>query len=206
MKHNELIYIHPAPVRVWHWINAVGILLLVITGLQIRYAEVIHIFSLEEAINLHNYIGLVVIANYFLWFSFYFGTGKIRIYLFHPVKSLPDVIKQMIYYGHGIFKGDPHPHQITPENKFNAMQKQAYLGLMLFLLPMQMISGLFLWKLKFFDEYIKMIGGIKIIDTIHVLLFFFFAIFLLVHSYLASLGHTPTAHFKAMFTGYEEKH
>ena len=25
-----------------------------------------------------------------------------------------------------------------------------------------------------------------------------------IHPYLASLGHTPTAHFKAMFTGYEE--
>jgi hypothetical protein len=31
-----------------------------------------------------------------------------------------------------------------------------------------------------------------------------FSGFIIVHVYLASLGHTPTAHFKAMITGYEE--
>ncbi len=35
-------------------------------------------------------------------------------------------------------------------------------------------------------------------------IFIFFTAFIFVHPYLASLGHTPAAHFKAMFTGYEE--
>jgi len=39
-----------------------------------------------------------------------------------------------------------------------------------------------------------------------VLLFFFFTAFIFVHAYLATRGHTPMAHFKAMFTGYEEIH
>jgi thiosulfate reductase cytochrome b subunit len=42
------------------------------------------------------------------------------------------------------------------------------------------------------------------VDTVHVLLFIFFSGFIIVHIYLASLGHTPSAHFKAMVTGYEE--
>ena len=42
------------------------------------------------------------------------------------------------------------------------------------------------------------------VDTVHVLLFIFFCGFIIVHVYLASLGHTPTAHFKAMLTGYED--
>ena len=42
------------------------------------------------------------------------------------------------------------------------------------------------------------------VDTLHVLLFIFFAAFMPVHVYLATLGHTLGAHFKAMFTGYEE--
>jgi thiosulfate reductase cytochrome b subunit len=37
-----------------------------------------------------------------------------------------------------------------------------------------------------------------------VLLFIVFSGFIIVHVYLASLGHTPSAHFKAMITGYEE--
>ena len=206
MKSKKLLYVHPAPVRVWHWINAVGIVLLVLTGIQIRFVEMVDVFSLEEAVTLHNYIGLVVIANYGLWFAYYFGTGKIKLYFPNPRTFLGDVVRQAMYYGSGIFKGDPNPHHMTPDNKFNALQKKAYLGLMFLFLPAQMVSGLFLWKIKFFEKYIIMLGGIKIIDTVHVLLFFFFAIFLVVHSYLASLGQTPTAHFKAMFTGYEEEH
>jgi thiosulfate reductase cytochrome b subunit len=103
MKHKELLYVHPAPVRVWHWINAVGIVLLVLTGIQIRYVEMVRLFSLEEAVNVHNYIGFVVIANYGLWVAYYFGTGKIKIYFpnlrtfagqqiqCHAEKSLPRV-------------------------------------------------------------------------------------------------------------------
>jgi thiosulfate reductase cytochrome b subunit len=37
-----------------------------------------------------------------------------------------------------------------------------------------------------------------------VLLFIFFSSFIFIHVYLSSLGHTPSAHFKAMWTGYEE--
>jgi thiosulfate reductase cytochrome b subunit len=37
-----------------------------------------------------------------------------------------------------------------------------------------------------------------------VLLFIFFCGFIIIHVYLSSLGHTRSAHFKAMLTGYEE--
>ena len=55
-----------------------------------------------------------------------------------------------------------------------------------------------------FADWINLAGGIKIVDTIHVFLFLFFTSFIFVHVYLATLGHTATAHIKAMFTGYEE--
>ena len=66
MTNEKLIYIHPAPVRVWHWINAFGFIILILTGFQVRYAEMLNIMSLKGAIDLHNYIGFVVIANYFI--------------------------------------------------------------------------------------------------------------------------------------------
>ena len=206
MSDKKLIYIHPAPVRVWHWIHAAGIVALVITGFQIRYAEFLGIMPLKDAITLHNYVGFFVIADYFIWLSYYLGTGKIKIYFPDLRTFVPNAIRQAKYYGFGIFKGDPNPHEMTPDNKFNAMQQKAYLGLMFLALPAQMISGIFLWRVKGYADYVHFLGGIKIIDTVHVLLFFFFASFLIAHCYLATLGHTPLAHFKAMFTGYEEHH
>jgi len=206
MTDDKLMYIHPAPVRVWHWVNAVGFVILIITGIQIRFAEIVDWFSLEEAIKLHNYVGFVVIAAYGLWVSYYFGTMKIKLYFPNPSTFVPNAVKQLKYYGAGIFRGEPNPHQMTPDNKFNALQKNAYVGIMFVFLPAQMITGLFLWRVKRFENYIDLIGGIKIVSSIHVLLFFFFVAFLFVHIYLATLGHTPWAHFKAMFTGYEEHH
>jgi thiosulfate reductase cytochrome b subunit len=206
MKDDKLMYVHPAPVRVWHWVNAVGFIILIITGIQIRFAEIVDWFSLEEAIQLHNYVGFVVIAAYGLWVSYYFGTMKIKLYFPDPRTFVPNAIKQLKYYGAGIFRGEPNPHQMTPDNKFNALQKNAYVGIMFVFLPAQMITGLFLWRVKRFENYIDLIGGIKIVSSIHVLLFYFFVAFIFVHAYLATLGHTPWAHFKAMFTGYEEHH
>lgn len=199
-------YVHPAPVRVWHWINAFAFILLVITGVQIRFAELINFLSLQDAVRLHNWVGLIVIADYALWYIYYFSTGKIRLYYPNLRTFAADALKQAKYYGCGIFKGEPNPHHMTADNKFNAMQQKAYVGLMFVFLPAQIISGIFLWQVKGFENYINMLGGIRIVDTIHVLLFYFFATFMFVHTYLATLGHTPLAHFKAMFTGYEEDH
>ena len=206
MANDKTMYIHPAPVRVWHWGNAVGFIILVLTGIQIRFAEMLDLFSLEEAVRVHNYVGFVVIVTYGLWVSYYFGTGKIKLYFPNPRTFVPKAIRQIKYYGSGIFKGEPNPHHMTPDNKFNALQQKAYVGLMFVFLPAQMITGLFLWRVKKFENFIELLGGVKIVATIHVLLFFFFTAFILVHAYLATLGHTPLAHFKAMFTGFEEIH
>lgn len=206
MINEKLIYLHPAAVRLWHWINAFGFVLLILTGFQIRYAEMLNLMPLKDAIDLHNYVGFVVIADYFIWLIYYVGSGRVKIYIPDLRYLVTPAVQQIKYYGYGVFAGKPNPHVMTLENKFNALQQQAYLAIMFVLLPAQMISGLFLWKIKGYGEYINLLGGIKVIDTIHVLLFFFFTSFLVIHGYLATLGHTPLAQFKAMFTGYEEHH
>jgi thiosulfate reductase cytochrome b subunit len=51
---------------------------------------------------------------------------------------------------------------------------------------------------------IDLVCGLRVVDTVHVLIFIFFVFYLFIHPYLATLGHTPTAHIKAMITGYED--
>jgi thiosulfate reductase cytochrome b subunit len=48
-------------------------------------------------------------------------------------------------------------------------------------------------------------GGLKIIDTVHFLLACSLGAFLFTHVYLTTLGHTPLAHTKSMWTGWEEE-
>lgn len=199
------IYLHPMPVRIWHWLHAFGIAFLVLSGIQIRFADYILVVPLKKAVELHNLVGLIVAIDYLLWFTFYVFTGRIRTYFPTAEELILGSMRQAIYYGYGIFRGDPSPFHPTPENKFNPMQKMAYLFIMLFFIPIQILTGFLLWNIKGYREIIDFMGGVKIVDTIHVLLFFFFFAFIIAHAYLATLGHTPWAHFKAMITGWEEE-
>lgn len=201
----KMIYIHHAPIRVWHWVNAAAFIFLLITGVQIRFAEHLDWFSLEEAIHLHNYVGFMVISNYCLWLVYCLASGQIRMYIPSCKNVVQRIMEQVVYYSYGIFRGDHNPHVITPECKFNLMQQKTYAMIMFVLVPLQITTGLFLWEIKRFENYIQFMGGIRIVNLVHVLLFFFFAAFMVGHIYLATLGHTPLAHIKAMFTGYEEE-
>lgn len=201
----KMLYLHHAPIRVWHWVNATAFIFLLVTGVQIRFAEQLDWFSLEEAIHLHNYVGFMVISNYFLWLFYCLASGQIRLYVPTGKNMLQKIKEQVVYYSYGIFRGDHNPHVVSPESKFNVMQQQTYALIMCVLVPLQIVTGLFLWEIKRFENYIQFMGGIRIVNLVHVVLFFFFAAFMIGHLYLSTLGHTPLAHIKAMFTGYEEE-
>jgi thiosulfate reductase cytochrome b subunit len=200
------IYVHPLPVRLWHWLNALGFLLLILTGVQIRYVDLIGLMSFRAAVSLHNWVGFILIGNFFVWLLFYLLTDKIKVYHpeLSPMKHFRDSFRQAYYYGYGIFKGEPNPHHVSAYHKFNALQSMTYQIIMLWLVPLQFLTGLLLWDLKRFGGIVDFFGGVRVVDTVHVLLFIFFSAFIIVHPYLASLGHSPLGHFRAMVTGYED--
>lgn len=200
------VYVNPLPVRIWHWANALMFIILIVTGVQIRYLDIFSLMSFRTAVVVHNWVAFALIANFFIWLLFYLFSDRNKAY--HPefniVKLADQSLKQMLYYGYGMFRGEPNPHHIDPYNKFNPLQRMLYQILMLFLLPLQFATGLMLWDVKRFQPYIDMVGGVRVVDTVHVLIFIFFVFYMFFHPYLATLGHTPTAHIKAMITGYED--
>jgi thiosulfate reductase cytochrome b subunit len=202
----QKLYIHPLPVRLWHWTNAIGFLLLIATGLQIRYLGLIQLMSFKTAVVAHNWIGFVLIANFFVWLIFYLFSDKIKVYHpeLSPMKYFRASFRQMQFYGYGIFRGDPNPHHVSVYRKFNPLQSMMYQIVMMLLLPLLFFTGILLWDVTRFSSMVETFGGVRVVDTVHVLLFIFFSGFIIVHIYLGSLGHTPSAHFEAMITGYEE--
>jgi thiosulfate reductase cytochrome b subunit len=202
----ERVFLHPLPVRIWHWVNALGFLVLIGTGLQIRFVGLVQVMSFESAVWLHNMTGFVVIANFFVWLVFYLFSDKNRAYHpeLNPIKHFRGSFRQARYYAYGMFTGEPNPHQPTPYNKFNPLQSMTYQVVMFILFPLQIATGLLLWDITRFSAAIDLLGGVRVVDTIHVVIFAAFVFYIIVHAYLGSLGHTPGAHFKAMFTGYED--
>jgi thiosulfate reductase cytochrome b subunit len=200
------LYIHPLPVRIWHWINAVTCVMLVLTGIQIRYVGLINVVPFRIAVVVHNWLGFVLIANFFVWFFFYLFSNRIKVYLpeLNPIKFVRGSMRQAIYYGYGIFKGAPNPFHVSIYRKFNPLQAMTYQIIMLLLLPIQCVTGILLWNLTHFAGAVALLGGVRVVDTVHVLIFIVFVFYIPFHAYLGTLGHTPIAHFKAMFTGYEE--
>ena len=200
------IYINPLPVRIWHWVNALGFVLLILTGAQLRYLDLFELMTFEAAVKLHNWVGFTVIGNYFLWLGFYLFSDKISNY--HPVLDAKDFIinyfRQIQYYTYGIFKGEHSPHHVQPYNKFNPLQRMTYQLVMMVAVPIQFVTGLMMWNVKGFQRWVELMGGIRVVDTVHVLLFTFFVFFIFVHAYMGALGKKPSTHYKEMITGYEE--
>lgn len=208
MKRKEYVYLTPMPVRIWHWLNAFGIVTLCITALQIRFPDYVNIFgAYKAAIRLHNTAGVVVSISYALWLIYYLFVAKTLIKLYVPtmddIKS--GLFRQGYFYLLTYFKGGPNPHHSTPDSKFNPLQKASYLVIMLVLLPLVIASGYMLMYVAPLRELMILVGGIKTLVSAHFLIACCFCAFLFIHVYLATLGHTPFAHFKPMWNGWEEE-
>jgi len=203
----KTIYLHPLPVRMWHWLNTLCFFVLIITGAQIRYRGILYLMPFQTAVNVHNIAGFALIGLILVWAAYYLATGKIKVYIpdLNIVRFVQTSWVQARYYGYGIFIGEPNPHHASPDHKFNPMQQMAYFSIMFFMMPLQALTGLLLWDLDRFASAIDLSGGIKMVSGVHLLLTMFFTAFLFVHVYLTTLGRTPLEHIKAMFTGYEEE-
>ena len=199
--------LHPLTIRIWHWVHAIAIALLVLTGIQLRFPDLMTWFgTFKRAVNIHNILGFIVLFDYVLWFGFYALTRQLRRqYVPGREDFTIGIPTQSAYYFGRLFFGDPAPFEPTPEAKFNAMQKATYFGIMFVLVPVQTVTGVLLWDLKRFHPLIEALGGVRTIDAFHIILAYIVTAFLVVHVYFATLGHTFFAHFKAMIVGYEKK-
>lgn len=208
MADKKMVYLQPKPVRIWHWLNALGIVTLCVTGAQIRFPEYITLFNdYKSAILLHNTAGFVVAVSFSIWFFYYIFVARTMAKLYVPkMEDLKDgLLKQAKFYFLTYFLGWENPHHPTPDNKFNPLQKSAYLAIMFVLVPLVSLSGIFLTNVEPLRGLIIMLGGLKILVGMHFLLACSLCAFLFTHVYLATLGHTAFAHFKPMWTGWEEE-
>ena len=68
-----------------------------------------------------------------------------------------------------------------------------------------MVTGILFSDILSFRTYILLWNIAGLINAIHVIGAYVFALYIIVHLYMATLGRTAFAHTKAMITGYEEE-
>ena len=208
MSSEHKIYLQPTPVRIWHWLNAFGIITLTVTGAQIRFPEYVQLFaSYKSAILLHNTAGLMVAASFSLWFFYYGLVARNMRKIYVPTKDdlQNGILRQAKFYLLTYFLGWPNPHHATPEDKFNPMQKSAYMAIMFVLVPIVALTGILLTNVSPLRELVILVGGLKLLVAVHFLMACSLIAFLFTHVYLATLGKTPMAYIKPMWTGWEEE-
>jgi thiosulfate reductase cytochrome b subunit len=204
MNKSTRMYFHPVYIRLWHWLQAASILMLLATGLAIHFPEWFGLIALPTAVAMHNVAGLVLVGNGLLALFYHLATGEIRQFVPSPRECFPRAVAQARWYMVGIFRGEPHPFPRNPEQKFSPLQKLAYLALLNMLLPAQALTGLMLLSLQQWPDAVDGLGGLTLWATVHTAVAWLFTAFLIGHLYMITTGPTPVTYLKTMISGWEK--
>lgn len=198
-----MIYLYPRYIRLWHMLNTVFILILILTGLCMQYSSRdASIISFPVAVQMHNISGIILTASYLLFIigNFLSGNGKHYRIQWQGLKKRMFI--QLRYYMFGYLKKQNHPYPVSHERKFNPLQAFTYALIMYIALPLVVISG---WGLLFPETILGGffgVSGLVLTDLLHVTMGFLLSIFMIIHIYTITLGSHPLRNFRAIITGW----
>jgi thiosulfate reductase cytochrome b subunit len=197
------VYMYTAYERLWHWIQAAAIFMLVFTGLIIHKPDVFGLFSFPYVVQVHNIMGFLLLTDAFLALFYHLTSGKVRQFIPQPRGFFGQMITQALFYLRGIFKGEAHPFAKRPEQKLNPLQQITYVALLNVLLPLQIITGTLMWGAQRWPELAARLGGLPALAPAHSLIAWLFASFIVLHIYLSTTGHSVLGNIQAMVDGWE---
>jgi thiosulfate reductase cytochrome b subunit len=201
------MYLYPLWVRIWHWLNALMVVTLILSGISLHFSG--HddpVIPFDTSILMHNIAG---IGMSLLYAVFLIGNIVSHNGVHYKVDFrgyFKRLFTQIRYYIGGIFKGAPHPFPATENCKFNPMQQVAYVGVMYGLVAALVLTGVMLLFPESIPENLFGVGTILPIALAHAILSFFLVLFLFGHLYLATTGETVLSNYKTMITGIHYEH
>lgn len=199
------MYLYPKWIRIWHVLNALMFLILIVTGLSMQYTDkenVSYVVGFAVAVKWHNFSALVLTLNYIFFVAGNLLTKNGRYYKIDRKNFLDDLLKQLKYYAFGMFRGEKHPFPVTEKRKFNPLQKVTYVLAMYAAFPLLIISGVGLLIPEITIKSFFGVSGLILTDILHITMGFFLSIFMVIHIYTCTLGAKPTSLFWGMISGY----
>jgi thiosulfate reductase cytochrome b subunit len=186
------VIIHPLTVRITHWLNALAMIIMIMSGWRIYNSEPIFPFSFPIGLTLGgSFDGSVDIHN---------EDGLAGALQWHFAGMWLLAINGLVYLAYGILSGHFRraflpvgpgavfrdalaalqfrlPHRL---GAYNAVQKALYLGVLAAGVIM-VLSGLAIWKPGQFQELAWLFGGFDVARVIHFLGMAAIVLFLVVH-------------------------
>lgn len=202
---NHKLYLYPVWLRTWHGINALCIIVLIITGVSMQYGNLDYpVVSFKTSVLLHNAFGIIMTLSYLVFIVGNFVTDNGIHYRFKIRGLWIRIFKQAMYYMSGYFKDEPKPFPITEDSKFNPLQRTSYAIAMYILMPIIIITGIALLYPEFIFDQVLTYSGVQLTALLHAAIGFFISLFLIIHLYVASIGKNPIRNFKSIINGYHE--
>jgi len=199
------MYLYPKWLRLWHIVNAILFLILIVTGISMQYTDkenAAYVVGFAKAVKWHNFAAIVLTINYIIFVTGNLFTHNGQYYRLGRKHFISDLVKQLKYYSFGMFKGRKHPFPVTEKRKFNPLQKVTYVLAMYIAVPLLIISGFGLLFPEITITRFFGASGLVLTDILHITMGFFLSIFMFILIYTRPLGSTPTSLFWGMITGY----
>jgi thiosulfate reductase cytochrome b subunit len=182
----EKVYVHAFFVRVFHWVNVLGMTLMIMSGWRIYNASPLFDFKFPSGITLGGWLGgalqwhfaamWLLAINFLVYVIVGFASGHFRRRLtpVSPSLVLGDMAKAL--------KGKL-PHSTTT---YNAVQKTAYIGVLLAIV-LTIISGAVVWKPVQLQELGFLMGGYEGARLVHFFGMTAICVFIVLHLALVLL-------------------
>jgi thiosulfate reductase cytochrome b subunit len=180
--------LHPLPVRIMHWINALAIFIMIGSGWKIynddalfsflRFPDAIVIGKWAQYGLQWHFFGMwILVLNGIAYFCYGIISGRFRRKLF-PISP------REIF----VTAGEALRFRLRHDDltRYNAVQKALYLGV-LAVGVLIVLSGLALWKPVQFSELANLFGSFQTIRLVHFLCMTAIVAFILIHVTLALL-------------------
>ena len=180
--------IQPAWVRVTHWINALAVVLMVMSGWQVYDASPIFpAVQFPPAITLGGWLGgallwhfavmWLLVANFLVYLALNIASGRLRR------KLLPLSIKSLAADTLAALRGRLTHGDLS---RYNAIQKLAYL-IVIVDIVMLVLSGLAVWKSVQFPLLRTLMGGYDNARVVHFVCMSVLVAFFAVHVVMVAL-------------------
>ena len=179
--------IQPAWVRTVHWINAVAMVLMIMSGWQIYNASPLFDFKFSSSITLGGWLGgallwhfgamWLLMVNGLVYLALGFATGRFAR------KLLPITPQGVISDTKAALTGKLSHDDLT---KYNYVQKLLYAGIIVVGILI-VLSGLSIWKPVQLQYLTALFGGYDVARYVHFICMAAIVAFLVVHVALALL-------------------
>lgn len=178
--------LHPLPLRAMHWINAITIVFMILSGWKIYEDEVIFGWLhfpewltigpwAQHGLQVHFFFMWILVVNGLAYLAYGIATGRFRRML------LPIRVKDVVATVRDTLRFKLAHDDAT---QYNAVQKLLYIGVIAAGILI-VISGLALWKPIQLSPLVSLFGGFQNVRLVHFLCMVAIFGFLCVHVALA---------------------